>query len=53
MWFRVEDLEPYLAKIRELGGEVIEVQEYESGGGAECRDDQGLRFDLHRPAPGY
>ena len=52
LWFRVPDLEPYLARVRENGGEVIEVAEHPSGGSAECRDDQGIRFDLHRPAPG-
>ena len=27
--------------------------DYPSGGNAECVDDQGLRFDLFRPRPGY
>jgi hypothetical protein len=39
--------------VRELGGEVLSVGDYESGGNAECADDQGLRFDLFRPKPGY
>ena len=39
--------------IRELGGEVLSVANYDSGGNAECRDDQGLRFDLFRPRAGY
>ena len=29
------------------------VADYDSGGNAECVDDQGLRFDLFRPKPGY
>jgi hypothetical protein len=39
--------------VRDLGGEVLSVGDYESGGNAECVDDQGLRFDLFRPKPGY
>ena len=39
--------------IRDLGGEVLSVANYDSGGNAECRDDQGLRFDLFRPRAGY
>jgi uncharacterized glyoxalase superfamily protein PhnB/predicted enzyme related to lactoylglutathione lyase len=53
LYFRVDDIETAAAKVRELGGEVLSVQNYPSGGNAECRDDQGLRFDLFRPRPGY
>ncbi len=53
LYFRVDDIEAAAAKVRELGGEVLSVQDYPSGGNAECRDDQGLRFDLFRPRPGY
>jgi len=53
LYFRVDDIETAAAKVRELGGEVLSVQDYPSGGNAECRDDQGLRFDLFRPRPGY
>ena len=53
LWFRVDDLEPYVAKVLELGGRVVERTESPSGNSAECEDDQGLRFDLWRPAPGY
>ena len=35
------------------GGEVLSTTDYASGGNAECRDDQGMRFDLFRPRPGY
>ena len=31
----------------------LSVTDYDSGGNAECRDDQGVRFDLFRPRPGY
>ena len=40
-------------RVRELGGQVLSTASYESGGNAECVDDQGLRFDLFRPRPGY
>jgi len=32
---------------------VLSTASYESGGNAECVDDQGVRFDLFRPRPGY
>jgi len=53
LFFRVDDIAAVVARVRELGGEVLEVNEYESGGNAICRDDQGLRFELFRPRAGY
>jgi uncharacterized glyoxalase superfamily protein PhnB len=53
LFFRVDDIEATAARIRELGGEVLTMTSYDSGGNAECVDDQGLRFDLFRPKPGY
>jgi len=53
LYFRVDDIEAAAEKVRELGGQVLSVADYESGGNAECVDDQGLRFDLFRPRPGY
>jgi uncharacterized glyoxalase superfamily protein PhnB len=53
LFFRVDDIETTAARVRELGGAVLTVVDYESGGNAECVDDQGLRFDLFRPKPGY
>lgn len=53
LYFRVDDIEPYAARIEELGGQVLARNQYDSGGNAECVDDQGFRFDLHQPAPGY
>ncbi len=53
IYFRVDDIEAVAARVRELGGQVLSVANYESGGNAECVDDQGLRFDLFRPRPGY
>jgi len=53
LWMTVDDPEPLLARLAELGGTVVADVEYASGRGIECRDDQGHRFDLHQPAPGY
>jgi uncharacterized glyoxalase superfamily protein PhnB len=53
VYFRVDDIEATAQRVRELGGEVLSTASYESGGNAECVDDQGLRFDLFRPRPGY
>jgi uncharacterized glyoxalase superfamily protein PhnB len=53
LYFRVDDIEAAADRVRELGGQVLVITEYESGGNAECIDDQGLRFDLFRPRPGY
>jgi len=53
IFFRVDDIASVTARVRELGGQVLSVSDYDSGGNAECVDDQGLRFDLFRPRPGY
>jgi predicted enzyme related to lactoylglutathione lyase len=53
LFFRVDDIESAVARVRELGGDVLTITDYESGGNAECVDDQGLRFDLFRPRAGY
>lgn len=52
-WFRVRDLDATLDRVRTAGGEVLEVNRYASGGGARCRDDQGVEFEVYEPAPGY
>jgi uncharacterized glyoxalase superfamily protein PhnB len=52
-YYRVEDLPTMVARVRELGGEVLDITDYASGGNARCRDDQGVEFDLWQPAPGY
>jgi predicted enzyme related to lactoylglutathione lyase len=52
-YYRVENLAAMTARVRELGGEVLDVSDYASGGAARCRDDQGVEFDLWQPAPGY
>lgn len=53
VYFRVDKIESYAARVVELGGQVLSRADYPSGGNARCLDDQGLRFDLFRPAPGY
>lgn len=53
VYFRVDDIETYATKVEELGGQVLSRNDYDSGGNAECHDDQGERFDLFRPNAGY
>ncbi len=53
LWMQVSDADPVIARVLATGGEVVEDTMYTSGRGVECRDDQGERFDLHQPAPGY
>lgn len=53
VYFRVDDLEHYAAATVALGGRVLSRSEYPSGANAACEDDQGRRFDLWKPAPGY
>ncbi|CAN5442711.1 VOC family protein [soil metagenome] len=53
VYFRVDEIEPYAQRVVELGGRVLLRTDYASGGNAECTDDQGYRFDLWTPAPGY
>jgi uncharacterized protein len=60
LFFSVSDIEAAIAQVRELGGEIEELEghsdqppETEWGRFALCRDDQGSRFGLHQPpAPG-
>ena len=53
VWFRVTDVRAAVARVRELGGSADEPRESPSGWSADCRDDQGTRFSLWQPAPGY
>jgi uncharacterized glyoxalase superfamily protein PhnB len=52
-YLRVDDLATAVDRVRELGGEVLSVTTYPSGGNAVCRDDQGVAFQLWEPAPEY
>lgn len=53
LWMTTPDPEPVIARAIELGGRVIEDNGYASGRAVAMVDDQGNRFDLHVPAPGY
>jgi uncharacterized glyoxalase superfamily protein PhnB len=53
VYFRVDDIEATAQRVRDAGGQVLSTGAYESGGNAVCVDDQGLRFELFRPRPGY
>ena len=53
LYYRVADLAAMTARVEELGGRVVERSESASGAGADCLDDQGERFQLWQPAPGY
>ncbi len=52
VYFRVPDLAPFVARVRDLGGTVVSEEVEGSGPGALCRDDQGREFRLWQPAPG-
>lgn len=56
VFFRVDDLDAALAKVRELGGTVDEGDLGDDGESAArfgrfrlCHDDQGSSFGLHQP----
>jgi uncharacterized glyoxalase superfamily protein PhnB len=53
VYFRVDDVGRYAARVRQLGGEVVTATSYGSGANAVCRDPQGRQFQLWQPAPGY
>jgi uncharacterized protein len=59
VFFAVDDMEAALARVRELGGEVDEMdvegdadQIARTGRFKLCRDDQGSPFGLHEPPRG-
>ena len=53
IFLRVPDVAAAAARVRELGGTVLEEAVHPSGGNARCLDDQGVPFQLWQPAPGY
>ena len=53
LYFRVASIEQFASRVRELGGTVVSIDSYASGGSATCQDDQGATFLLWEPAPGY
>ena len=52
VWFRVDDINAAVARVRALGGEAADPAQSDSGWHTDCRDDQGIRFSLWQPAPG-
>ena len=53
LYFRVGSIAEMSSRVVALGGTVVSSEQYESGGSATCRDDQGMSFLLWEPAPGY
>jgi uncharacterized glyoxalase superfamily protein PhnB len=53
LYFRVDDVQPYLERALAAGATLVKREEHPSGDDAECVDDQGFTFHLWRPAPGY
>lgn len=53
VWFRIDDIQSAVARIRELGGTAEEPSQSASGLSAACKDDQGTEFNLWQPAPGF
>jgi predicted enzyme related to lactoylglutathione lyase len=52
-YFRVENIEPMVAKVKALGGKAEAVTKSPSGLGSRCTDDQGTTFSLWQAAEGY
>jgi predicted enzyme related to lactoylglutathione lyase len=55
VFFLVDDMEAAMARVRELGGEVVDMgiegdaeQQARTGRFKLCRDDQGSSFGLHQ-----
>ena len=40
-------------RVIELGGTAEDITASPSGRACSCRDDQGVPFEIHEPAPGY
>lgn len=50
--FRVDDVAAAVRAVRAAGGEAGEVEDRPCGLLADCRDDQGVRFQLWQPPSG-
>jgi len=50
-YFRVDDVEATVQRVRELGGQADDPSPVEEGFGrfVTCHDDQGVAFGLHEP----
>jgi predicted enzyme related to lactoylglutathione lyase len=53
LFIKADDPDAMAVRVRELGGTAGERHEWPSGIGIECTDDQGTKFWLYKPAPGY
>ena len=53
VWFKVDDIQTAVARVRQLGGQAEDPQQSPTGWSSACRDDQGTQFNLWQPAPGY
>jgi predicted enzyme related to lactoylglutathione lyase len=53
LFVKVDDPDGMASRVRDLGGTTGERQTWPSGVGIPCTDDQGTRFWLYQPAPGY
>ena len=53
LYFQVPDIAGALGRLVALGGAAGEISESPSGISAVCGDDQGTRFSLWQPAPGF
>ena len=50
LYFRVDDLDAAVERVRALGGEADDLGEPDATGRyVRARDDQGVRFGLHEP----
>jgi predicted enzyme related to lactoylglutathione lyase len=56
LFFRVDQIEAAAARVRELGGQIEEIDEKDDDASIAtfgrfklCRDDQGSSFGLHQP----
>lgn len=53
LYFRVDDIHAYCARVTELGGKSAIPAETSSGLSVAVSDDQGVAFSLWQPAPGH
>jgi predicted enzyme related to lactoylglutathione lyase len=53
LYFQVTDIGAATAHVIALGGSADEIGESPSGQHATCSDNQGTRFSLWQPAPGF
>lgn len=52
-YFRVEDIQAAMQRVRDLGGLAGMPVESPTGTSSDCRDDQGIELSLWQPAAGY